>query len=158
MKRHVRPGLTLRKIGAAEDGALRALFYETVHIVCAADYSAEELDAWAPRDYDRTAWGRTLRARCTLAAETEGVLAGFGNIGPDGYLDLLYVGWAFQGRGVGTALCDALEGLYDVPRVTVCASRTARPFFAWRGYCLVRAQQVERRGVTLENFLMEKEL
>ena len=24
MKRHVRPGLTLRKIGAAEDGALRA--------------------------------------------------------------------------------------------------------------------------------------
>ena len=99
MKRHVRPGLTLRKIGAAEDGALRALFYETVHTVCAADYTAEELDAWAPRDYDRAAWGRTLRARCTLAAEAEGVLAGFGNIGPDGYLDLLYVGWAFQGRG-----------------------------------------------------------
>lgn len=31
---------------------------------------------------------------------------------------------------------------------------TARPFFAARGYRLVRAQQVERRGVWLTNFVM----
>lgn len=41
---------------------------------------------------------------------------------------------------------------------TVHASRTARPFFEQRGYRVLAEQQVERRGVTLTNFRMEKTL
>ena len=63
-----------------------------------------------------------------LAAERDGALLGFGSVGPDGYLDLLYVRPERQGQGLGAALCDALEGLYPVGRLTVHASRTARPF------------------------------
>ena len=37
----------------------------------------------------------------------------------------------------------------------VHASKTARPFFERRGYRMLYAQQVERRGVLLENFAME---
>ena len=36
------------------------------------------------------------------------------------------------------------------------ASITARPFFEQRGYRVVRQQQVERGGVLLTNFVMEK--
>lgn len=38
------------------------------------------------------------------------------------------------------------------------AVRTARPFFEARGYRLLRAQTVERRGVSLENFVMKGEV
>ena len=59
-------------------------------------------------------------------------------------------------QGVATALCDALEAAVDAPRFVTHASITARPFFAHRGYRLLREQQVQRRGVTLTNFVMEK--
>ena len=55
-------------------------------------------------------------------------------------------------------LCDFLETLYPVDRVTVHASETTRPFFEQRGYRLLRPQQVERRGQVLTNYVMEREL
>ena len=75
-----------------------------------------------------------------------------------GYLDRLYVGRDFQGRGIATAICRRLEEQFPVERVTVCASITARPFFEGRGYRVVRSQKVLRRGVYLTNFVMEKRL
>ena len=149
---------TIRPGRPEEAAALRALFYGAVHTACAGDYTPAQLDAWAPASYDSAAWAETLFCRTVLAAEEAGQLLGFGSIGPDGYLDLLYVRGDCQGRGVGTALCDALEGLYPAGRLTVHASRTARPFFEKRGYRVIRAQRVERRGQTLENFVMEKEM
>ena len=59
---------------------------------------------------------------------------------------------------MASALCDALEALYPAERITVHASVTARPFFEKRGYRVRNAQQVERRGQVLANFVMEKEL
>ena len=60
--------------------------------------------------------------------------------------------------GVGTVLCDALERQCTGQRITVHASLTARPFFARRGYRTVEPHEVQRRGETLTNYLMEKEL
>ncbi len=86
---------------------------------------------------------------------------GFGDLAADGYLDRLYVHPNFQRCGVATAICGALEAharLLGVPAVTTHASITARPFFERRGYHVVREQQVERAGVTLINFVMERTL
>lgn len=74
-----------------------------------------------------------------------------------GYLDRLYVGRDFQRRGIARALCDALEARQGGPVFTTHASRTARGFFEARGYRVLQAQQVERRGQYLENFVMRKE-
>ena len=150
--------LTIRPCVPADAPALRRIFYDAVHTACAADYTPAQLDAWAPEDYDPAAWAETLFCRTVLAAERDGRLLGFGSIGPDGYLDLLYVHRDHPRQGVASALCDRLEALYPVDRVTVHASRTARPFFETRGWRVVRAQRVERRGQALENFVMEKEL
>lgn len=132
------------------------LFYDTVHSVNAADYEPRQLDAWADGQVDLEAWDASFRAHRTLVAEEKGELIGFGDITADGYLDRLYVHRLHQRRGVATALCDRLEQLADGPIVTY-ASITARPFFEKRGYRVVRRQQVERRGVLLTNFVMEKQ-
>ncbi len=148
----------IRLYRTADCPPLLKLFYDTVHTVCAGDYSPAQLDAWAPAKPDASAWDASLRSRTTLLAEEDGVILGFGNIGPDGYLDLLYVHRDRQRRGVASVLCDFLETLYPVDRVTVHASETARPFFEQRGYRLLRPQQVERRGQVLTNYVMEREL
>lgn len=149
--------VTLRPYRPEDCPALAALFYETVHTVNAAHYTPAQLDAWAPAcGPDLAAWDKSFRAHRTLVAELDGRLAGFVDLDPAaGYLDRLYVHKDLQGRGVATALCNALEEAAAGPVVTH-ASVTARPFFARRGYRVLRAQQVERRGVTLANYVMEK--
>ena len=143
--------MRLRPYRSADLPELLALFYDTVHTVCARDYTRSQLDAWAPAEPDAAAWDASLRAHRTLVAEENGSILGFADLAEDGYLDRLYVHRDWQGRGVAPALCAALPGARRTH-----ASITARPFFERRGWHVVREQRVERRGVALTNFVMEK--
>ena len=143
--------MRLRPYRSADLPELLALFYDTVHTVCARDYTRSQLDAWAPAEPDAAAWDASLRAHRTLVAEEDGRILGFADLGSDGYLDRLYVHRDWQGRGVASALCAALPGARRTH-----ASITARPFFERRGWHVVKEQRVERRGVALTNFVMEK--
>ena len=58
-------------------------------------------------------------------------------------------------RNLGDRL-EYLRGL-DKRKEEVAASITARPFFEKRGYRVIREQQVERKGILLTNYVMEKE-
>lgn len=132
------------------------LFYQTVHTVNAADYTEEQLDAWADGKADLEVWNRSLQAHCSIVAMEGDRIVGFGDIDRTGYLDRLYVHAEYQGKGIATAICDRLEQRAK-GRITTHASITARPFFEKRGYRVVREQQVERHGILLTNFVMEKE-
>lgn len=132
------------------------LFYDTVHAVNAADYSPEQLSAWATREVDLAVWNDSFLAHRTIVAEREGVILGFGDMDANGYLDRLYVHKDYQRQGIATAICDALESGCDAPEFTTHASITAKPFFENRGYTEARRQQVQRRGVWLTNFVMGK--
>lgn len=146
--------MKLREYRASDCPELTRLFYDTVHSVCAGDYTPEQLDAWADGHPDLEAWDRSLSAHDTLVAEEEGRILGFGDMAADGYLDRLFVHREAQGRGIASALCAALEGRCSAPEFTVHASKTARAFFQSRGYQVVREQKVERRGILLTNFVM----
>ncbi len=132
------------------------LFYDTVHTVNAADYSDEQLDAWADGNIGMDKWNKSLESHYSLVAEEDGIIAGFGDIDETGYLDRLYVHKDYQGRRIGTAICERLESRAR-GKITTHASVTAKPFFLQREYKVIREQQVERRGVLLTNFVMEKD-
>ena len=149
--------MDLRLCTQADLPAVLDLFRTSVHTLCRSDYTPDQLSAWAPEDLDEAPWARRLQCQMFLLAEEDGALMGFASLEGD-YLDLLYVHPRHARRGVGTVLCDALERQCTGRRITVHASATARPFFARRGYRTVEPHQVERRGVTLINYFMEKEL
>lgn len=148
--------MNIRPYRSSDCPALAELFYETVHTVNAAHYTPDQLDAWADGKVDLEAWDSSFREHYTLVAEEEGEILGFGDIAADGYLDRLYVHRLHQRQGIAAALCDRLEQTVKGSIVTH-ASITARPFFEARGYRVVKQQQVERHGVLLTNFVMEKQ-
>lgn len=147
----------IRRYEPEDLGQITALFYDTVHTVNAADYSPEQLDAWADGALDLDRWNGSLLAHHSLVAvEGRDLIVGFGDIDGTGYLDRLYVHKDRQGLGIATALCDRLERAVDAPVITTHASITARPFFEGRGYRVLREQRVERHGVRMTNYVMEK--
>lgn len=148
-------GIRIRDYESADCEAMAKLFYDTVHTVNARDYTQAQLNAWATGSVDLTAWDASFLGHKTLVAEKNSQILGFGDLAEDGYLDRLYVHRDWQGKGIATAICDALEKSVR-GSVTTHASITARPFFEHRGYVVRREQHVERQGIRLTNYVMEK--
>ena len=153
--------MDLRRYCTEDLPALSRLFGETVRRVNIRDYTLAQAEAWAAGEADLLTRDDWFRRLYTLVAEIDGQIAGYGNVDGTGYLDHLFVRWDCQGRGVATALCDALEEHcrdLGLTAVTVHASKTALPFFLHRDYRVEREQQVPVRGQVLANCAMHKEL
>lgn len=134
------------------------LFYDTVHSVNAADYTSEQLDAWADGHVDLEAWDNSFREHFTLVACDGKEIVGFADMDENGYLDRLYVHRDYQRKGVASSLLRELSQNVKTDEITTYASITARPFFEKMGYRVVRENIVERKGVSLINYFMVKKL
>lgn len=148
--------MIIRKYQTSDIKYLAELFYETVHAVNVKDYTEEQLDVWASGHVDLKEWDRALSAHNTVVAVEGEKIVGFGDIDKTGYLDRLYVHKDYQGQGIASAICDALEKSVHADRITVHASITAKPFFLSRGYRIIKEQQVFRQGIALTNYIMQK--
>ena len=153
--------MNLRRYRTEDLPALARLFGETVRRVNIRDYTPAQAEAWAAGEADLLTRDDWFRRLYTLVAEADGQITGYGNVDDTGYLDHLFVRWDYQGRGVATALCDALEEHcrdLGLVAVTVHTSKTALSFFLRRGYTVEREQQVPVRGQVLTNYAMNKTL
>jgi GNAT superfamily N-acetyltransferase len=151
----------IRDYEAGDAPEIVRLFFETVRSVNRANYSDEQLEAWAPGVPDPEEWHARMAGRRTLVAEEGGEVVGFAELEYDGRLDMLYVRKDAVGRGVGRRLYEAVEREargQGLGWIFTEASITARPFFEQQGFRVVREQMVSRRGVSMTNFVMEKEL
>ena len=146
--------INLRPYRPSDCKTLIQLFVDTVRYVNAADYDTAQIEAWTA-GADEEKWNADFIASKTLVAEVNGVIAGFGNMYESGYFDRLYVSKDFLRCGVASSIADFLESGVSGD-ITVHASVTAKPFFARRGYAVVKRQTVVRRGVPLTNFVMVK--
>lgn len=147
--------IVIREYNPSDCKEVTELFYNTIHTVNAKHYTKEQLNAWATGKPDLEKWNRTLLEHYSLVALDGIKIIGFGDIDKTGYLDRLYVHKDYQGKGAATAICNQLEQTANNQIITH-ASITARPFFEKRGYQVTKEQQVEREGILLINYIMEK--
>ncbi|MDZ8187231.1 MAG: GNAT family N-acetyltransferase [Nostoc sp. ChiSLP02] len=137
------------------------LFYDTIHEINIADYTQEQVDAWAPKDMDYEVWHNRLQTKLPYIAEENGEIFGFAELEADGHINCFYCHSKYQGKGIGSQLLSHIENsakLQGIKRLYAEASITAKPFFENKGFSVVREQQVERRGVWFKNYVMEKYL
>lgn len=147
--------MELRRYESSDCKEVAELFYNTVHIINAKDYTKEQLDVWATQEVDLEKWNQSLQEHYSIVAVENDVIVGFGDIDSTGYLDRLFVHADYQGKGIATAICNQLEQAVE-GNITTHASITAKPFFEKRGYKIVKEQQVERQEIFLTNFCMKK--
>lgn len=148
--------MILRRYEPADCRELTELFYTTVHTVNAADYTEEQLNVWATGSIDQKAWNASLMEHYAIVALENNTIVGFGDMDATGYLDRLYIHKDYQHQGIATAICNELEQTIHSEHFTTHASITARPFFAGRGYKVIKEQQVIRQEIALTNYIMKK--
>ena len=156
--------MKIRKFHDSDVSQMVSLFYETVHSVNKQHYTQQQLDVWAPRDEEVlkwTTWKDSFNLNVTYIAEINGNIVGFADMTQEGHLDRLYIHRDFQRQGIASSLVDNLESearQRGLIAMDTEASITARPFFEHQGYQITESQVVERKGVSLENFKMVKNL
>jgi len=139
-----------------------AVFILAVTETASADYTAEQVQAWAqPERRDVGTWHAAMLARSSIVATVGGVLAGFSDVSPDGYVDMMFVSPRHQRRGVARQLLAHVEAQArseGTPALTADVSITARPFFERHGFTVEAEQHPVKAGVELTNYKMRKEL
>jgi hypothetical protein len=92
----------IRAYEADDACPIARLFYETVRCVNQADYSEEQVEAWAPAVPNKQAWQARMSEpdRRTLVAEEDDEVVCFAEVEDDGHLGhaLLALGRRWQGR------------------------------------------------------------
>ncbi|QGM99026.1 GNAT family N-acetyltransferase [Methylocystis parvus] len=153
------PGL--RPFLPSDAPTLAALFRASVEELTAEDYSDDQREAWASVADDEEAFARKLAGELTIVAIIGVEIAGFASLKDNTLFDMLYVRPDLAGRGVGSALADAIEKLAGgrgTKKLTVEASDAAREFFAARFYVAQSRNTVTVGGEWLGNTTMIKDL
>ena len=154
-----RQPVVIRPFQVGDEPALHAVFYSAVHEIAAARYTPEQLNAWAPADYDVMQWAERLRRNQPFLAEIDGQPVGYTDLQADGHIDHFFVAGTHVRQGVGRQLMDHLLKLAvqrGLSRVQAHVSLSAEPFFLRNGFAVTARQTVTVRGVSLANALMTR--
>lgn len=140
---------------------INQLFTQTVHTINTKDYAKNQLDVWAPQDRPFEHWQHIFRDSIVYVAEMDGVIVGFADLRPDGYLDHLFTHKDFQGQGIASALLQKLEEEardLRLKELRTESSITAKPFFEKKGFVVTRKQDKPFKDMIFVNYLMKKPL
>ncbi|MGK8175677.1 GNAT family N-acetyltransferase [Aeromonas dhakensis] len=122
----------IREYKAGDEARLFSVFLSAVHDIASRDYTAEQIQAWAPDDISPALWANHIRALRPFVAEIDGNIAGYADIQPNGYIDHFFVTGHYARQGVGTKLMTRIhesakeQGILEL---TADVSKTAELFF-----------------------------
>lgn len=151
--------IVIRRYKATDLPAVIILFKEAVAAINVRHYTPEQIAVWT--DIDETKWHQKFEKNIAYVAECDGVIVGIADMTHEGYLDRLYVHKNYQLRGVALRLIKAIEKkarALGLAKIYTDCSITAKIPAERAGFKMVREQTVERKGIMLTNYVMEKKL
>ena len=154
------PGVVLRAFRDGDAAALHVVFHSAIHGTACADYTREQLEAWAPARIDEVAWAARMQRLQPFVAECAGEPVGYAALRADGYVDDFYVAATHGGRGIGTRLMAAVlerARQLGLTRLHSDVSVTAQRLFAKHGFRIVEQRMPVVRGVAMPNARMVRE-
>jgi len=153
--------IQLREATPADLQSILKVFTDCIDITAAADYNEEERRVWKSSAQTPEKWLNRIDQQAFWLACEEDLVAGFATLEDNNYIDCMYVSPAFQGRGIAQLLLDTIENLARSKRTQLISSdvsHTARGFFEKNSYQVIHPNQIEKDGVILVNFKLEKHL
>ena len=157
--------MEIRRYREADTVQLCDIYYNAIHNVNSADYTPQELEAWAPsgayneESYakDTARWNRIMPF---VVSEGDAAL-GFAELEEGGHINCFFVHHEHQGKGVGRMLISACEReakRIGYTKMFAEVSITARAFFERVGFRVVKPVLCDISGLMMKYYDMEKML
>jgi len=151
----------IRRFRIGDEPALFRVFFSAVHEIASRDYTEQQILAWAPADFDQTLWRNRMRDINPFVVELDNELVGYADVQSNGYIDHFYVSGFHSRQGIGSLLMRSIlqeAEKFGYSELTSDVSKTAQSFFAGYGFQVIERRSPVRRGVTIPNALMRKDL
>lgn len=151
----------VRRYNPGEEQELWRLYYNTTHFVNGKYYTKDQVERWAPHDKDMDEWKKRIETKNPFVVVEDGVILGFGELEPNGHIDYFYVHYQWQGKGVGSALYEAIEKEAIKEKMSYLhaeVSLAAKEFFLKKGFKILEEKNNIVCGAPAPNFMMKKEL
>ena len=151
--------IIIRRYQPADLMSTITLFKEAVAAINIRHYSPEQIAVWT--NIDETKWQQSLAKNICYVAECNAQIVGFADMAHDGYVDRVYVHKDYQLRNVALRLMKTLEKdahALGLSKMYTHCSITAKLPAERFGFKVVQEQTVERKGIPLINYVMEKRL
>lgn len=152
--------VTLRDFSVADSNDLLVIFREAVSVTGLDAYPLQQVLAWLSTADDDEIFIRDLQMGiCRVAIDLHERAVGFAQMYPLGHIRMLYVLPQVSRQGLGELLlADLLRRCRESGwhHLTTDASRISQPLFTRFGFNVVEVEQIERHGVWIERFRMEK--
>ncbi len=153
--------ITIRPATTHDAQWLLKLYQQTIRTVNRKDYNEMQVNCWAPLDMKIEVFERYVVSKQPFVATDGERILGYSDLQPDGLIDHFYCHHQFQGQGVGRALMSVIHQKANemaLAKLYSYVSITAKPFYLYFGFNIVRENEASVSGVGLKNFLMEKEI
>jgi putative acetyltransferase len=150
-----------RTLRAGDTPVLAELFRDAVMHLAASHYDEAGRVAWAASADDLDAFGARLTQGLTLVAVSSDAVAAFGQLHPADHVSMLYTAPAFAGQGIAWTLLARFEAVAraaGTPVLTAHASASAKRSFERAGFHVLEEENLDRNGVSLKRFRMQKPL
>ena len=153
----------IRGYGPRDAAGLADVFFRSVRQVAVSDYTAAQVQAWAPEP--RTAeWAHAEASDGRLvlvAADADDRPVAYIDLEPDGHINRLFCAPEAAGQGIASRLYDVMEAAareQGIKSLFTEASELARRLFERKGFVVIERQDLVVRGVAIHNYRMAKAL
>jgi len=96
--------MILRDFELGDEDALWEVFYSAIHDVCRKDYTAEQINAWAPDDLEPGIWDSKIRSIKPIVVVLHNKIVGYSDLQESGLIDHFFVHGDYQRPGIGGML------------------------------------------------------
>lgn len=149
--------MEIRQYKEGEEAEIWSIFYNTIHHINSQHYSADQINAWAPKDLEETIWLSKIQDIAPYVVVRHGKIIGYADLQKTGYIDHFFCHHEHQRKGVGSKLFSFLESKalqLGIPELSADVSITAKPFFESKGFEVIKEQLIQLRDQKLVNYKM----
>ncbi|MEE1883813.1 GNAT family N-acetyltransferase [Pedobacter flavus] len=151
--------ISIRKANTLDCDKIRLLYKSTVESMELPEYNAQHRIVWAASADDADAWLKRITNQYFIVAEHGGNIIGFGSVSAEGYLDLLYVDFDFQRKGVGRKILKNLESHCSKSKIHELwadVNNSSQYYFQRHGFIVDTVYTRSVKNCDFENVIMKK--